>query len=103
MGELAEDFAFMKEQRRKEREAKEPSRFQYATDLLFDAGHRIGLDPNDNKCLIVDGYIKLWPYTGWWSGKGIGSGRGIHNLIKRLKNNNKLLTKFNFFDTLNNT
>lgn len=26
-----------------------------------------------------------------------------HNLIKRLKNNNKLLTKFNFFDTLNNT
>lgn len=85
MGELAEDFAYMKEQRRKEREAKEPSRLNYATDKLMQAGHRVSLDPADNKCLIVNGYIKLWAYTGWWSGKGVGSGRGVHQLIKRLQ------------------
>jgi len=31
-----------------------------------------------NKC-------KIFPYSGWWSGKGIGSGRGLENLIKKLK------------------
>lgn len=85
MGELAEDFAFMKEQRKKEREAIEPSRLEYATDKLMEAGHRVGLDREDNKVLVINGFIKLWPYTGWWSGKGIGSGRGIHNLIKKLE------------------
>ena len=85
MGELAEDFAFMKEQKKKEREAIEPSRLEYATDKLMEDGHRVGLSPDDSKCLIVNGYIKFWPYTGWYSGKGIGSGRGIHNLIKKLR------------------
>lgn len=84
MGELADDFRFMKEQRLKEREAKEPSRFQYAIDNIMQAGHRVGKVPGDNKCLMINGYIKLWPYTGWWSGKGVGSGRGVHNLIKEL-------------------
>lgn len=30
--------------------------------------------------------VKLYPYTGWWTGKGIGSGRGIHKLIEKLDN-----------------
>lgn len=84
MGELAEDFRFMKEEALKERAKKEPSRFEYATDLLMNAGHRVGLDPEDDKALIVNGTVKLYPYKGWWSGKGVGSGRGIHNLLKKL-------------------
>ena len=87
MGELAEDFKFMKEMRLKERAKKEPSRFEYATNLIFKAGHRVGRDPNDSKCLVVNGYIKLWPYTGWWSGKGVGSGRGVHRLLEKLGKN----------------
>ena len=85
MGELAEDFAYMKEMKLKERAEKEPSRFEYATDLLMDIGCTVGLNKDDHKCLVVNGYIKLWPYTGWWSGKGIGSGRGIHKLVEKLK------------------
>lgn len=30
--------------------------------------------------------IILFPYSGWFSGKGIGSGRGLKNLIKKLNN-----------------
>jgi hypothetical protein len=85
MGELADDFKFMKEEANKIRAKKEPSRFEYATDKLIEAGHRVVLDPQDNKSLIINGYIKLWPYTGWWAGKRIGSGRGVHNLIERIK------------------
>lgn len=85
MGELADDFAFMKEQKQIERATKEPSRIEYATDLLIDAGHRVGLCRDDHKCLMINNGIRLWPYTGWWSGKGIGSGRGIHNLLKKLE------------------
>lgn len=85
MGELADDFRFMKEQAKKERAEKEPTRFEYATDLLFNAGHTVGLDPKDNTCLIINKTIKLYPYKGWWSGKGVGSGRGIHKLIKKLE------------------
>jgi hypothetical protein len=29
--------------------------------------------------------IKLWPYSGWHSGKGIKAGRGIDKLLKQLK------------------
>ena len=28
--------------------------------------------------------VVLFPYSGWWSGKGIGSGRGIEKLLKLL-------------------
>lgn len=85
MGELADDFRFMKEVKLAERNKIEPSRFEYATDKLMESGHTVGLNPTDNKCLIVNNYIKFWPYTGWYSGKGIGSGRGIHTLLKRLE------------------
>lgn len=90
MGELAEDFKIMKEQKLKERIKVEPSRFQYATDLIMEAGHRVGLDKNDDKVLTINGYIKLWPYTGWYSGKGIGSGRGVHNLLNKLNEVNNV-------------
>lgn len=29
--------------------------------------------------------IKLFPYSGWHTGKGIKDGRGIDNLLKQLK------------------
>ena len=85
MGEMADDFKLFREIRKKERQEIEPTRFKYAVDSLMDAGHRVGRDPNDDKAIIVNGYINFWPYTGWYSGKGIGSGRGIHNLIKKFK------------------
>jgi len=85
MGELAEDFAFIKEQRKIEREAKEPQRVDYAIEQLTKAGHRAVRVTPHSGLVKVNGYIDLWAYKGWWSGKGIGSGRGIHNLIKKLE------------------
>jgi hypothetical protein len=87
MGDMADDFRFMKEEALKVRAAKEPTRFEYATDALMAAGHTVGLDPANDKCLVVNGTIKLYPYKGWWSGKGVGSGRGVDNLIKQLTPN----------------
>jgi hypothetical protein len=84
MGELADDFRFMKEARAKKRAEKEPSRFEYATDALMEADCTVRPNSEDPKCLIVNGYIRFWPYTGWYSGKGVGSGRGIKNLLKQL-------------------
>jgi hypothetical protein len=85
MGDMADDFRFMKKVRLEERNKVEPTRYEYAVDKLMEAGHTVGKNPHDDKSFIVNGYIAFWPYTGWYSGKGIGSGRGIHNLIKKLK------------------
>lgn len=51
---------------------------------------KIGIDPiqqGDNE--IVFGWkgewVKLFPFTGWHTGKSIKDGRGINNLLKQLK------------------
>lgn len=82
MGELAEDFKFMKEVQAKERAKKEPQRLNYAVKQLEDAGHTVKII--DDQSIKVNGKITLWVYTGWYSGKGVGSGRGVHQLIEKL-------------------
>lgn len=83
MGDMADNFNAMKQYNREKRAKIEPQRVQYAIDKLHNSGHRMDRTLDDTKYL-VDDYIDFWPYTGWWSGKGIGSGRGIHELIKKL-------------------
>lgn len=82
MGELAEDFAYMKEQKRKERERLQPQRLEYSFKLLKEQGYHV--TKVDETELLVEDFIKFFPFTGWWSGKGVGSGRGIQHLIKAL-------------------
>lgn len=82
MGELADDFRFMDEQRAKHRAEVEPKRMTYAVEQLEKAGHTV--QRVDDQTLKVNGKVTLWVFTGWFSGKGVGSGRGIHNLIKKL-------------------
>lgn len=71
-----------------EREAKlQPERIEYAIKMLespqvnkviiYKDSTRIDFLHNGNK-------ISLYPYSGWWSGKGVGSGRGINELLKQL-------------------
>lgn len=36
------------------------------------------------KCVKEDTSFIIYPYSGWWSGKGIGSGRGFVKLIEKL-------------------
>lgn len=83
MGELAEDFRFMDEARREHRAKVEPDRMKYAEKLLNEAGYRT--ERIDHQTLLVNGWIKLWVFTGWYSGKKVGSGRGVHNLLKKMQ------------------
>jgi hypothetical protein len=83
MGELADDFNELKKAKLEHRAEVEPSRTEYAIKQLKEKGHVVRV--SDEQLLVVNGYIKFWPFTGWFSGKGIGSGRGIRNLIKKLE------------------
>jgi hypothetical protein len=57
---------------------------------------KIGLNPtivsNESQFIEInftykESVIKLFPYTGWFQGKGLIADRGIHKLLKQLKNN----------------
>lgn len=89
MGELAEDFALMRDVARQERESKTPQRKDYAIKELL----MVGIVPQDNGDNLTFTYkgskITFWPYTGWASGKTIKDGRGILTLVKQLKDNNE--------------
>lgn len=90
MGGLRAVFDAMKKEREERRKALEPGRVQYATSLLTEAGFVVVWDCPE-RALCIYRYnrankliARLWVYTGWWSGKGIGSGRGVHKLIEKL-------------------
>lgn len=87
MGDMAEDFRAMREYSRKKKQAITPSRVKTAKRALEQAG--IHYSQVDHGELLVDYYIKFWPYTGWWSGKGIGSGRGLRNLLDKIRSRNE--------------
>lgn len=87
MGDMADDFRFMDEQKKKRKASLTPDRMEYAAKLLRENGHEV--ISTEVGQLTVNGHIILWVYTGWWSGKGVGSGRGIHELVKKLKEKSK--------------
>ena len=92
MGELSAVFNAMKKEREERRKSLEPSRVQYATDLLIEARYAVAWDEREKAIYIYKSndrknhIAKLYLYKGWWTGKGIGSGRGVHKLIEKLDN-----------------
>lgn len=64
----------------------EPKRIKFAKDKLESLGYKITVETSEKIEFIrtTNKNVVLFPYSGWWSGKGIGSGRGITNLIKAL-------------------
>lgn len=70
----------------KERERElTPQRLNYAVEKIKNKGFEplILEDGKELTFLRSNGKeVRLFVYTGWWSGKGIGSGRGINNLLK---------------------
>ena len=83
--ELGEMFDGLRCERRAK---KEDSRIEYARRQLAGLGYTATLD-DYNRCLLFklkNGVTaRIWPYTGWWAGKGIGSGRGIKKLLTTLR------------------
>lgn len=70
----------------KERETDlQPKRMKSCKEKLESLGYEVKtLDDNRLEFQHNDNTIKLWPYSGWHSGKGIKDGRGFENLIKQL-------------------
>lgn len=70
------------------RDATEGPRLSYAigrlasvgiTDVAYEGGSRsLSFRWHGNT-------VRIWPCTGYFSGKGLKSGRGIENLIRQLK------------------
>lgn len=71
----------------KEREAKlQPKRIENAKTELAKLNIEIIFEDETTLQFMFNGAkITLFPYSGWFSGKGIKDGRGIFNLIKQLK------------------
>lgn len=65
----------------------EPKRVEYVRSVLIDLGYEVvfGKTKTELKFTHNGHTIIIFPYSGWFSGKGIGSGRGINNLLAKLK------------------
>ena len=59
-------------------EEETPKRAEYVRGKLEELGLEIRFQFKGNT-------IKLWPYSGWFSGKGVNDGRGIKKLLGQLK------------------
>lgn len=69
-----------------ERKRLEPGRVQYAVEQLTKRGFEIHYqDHNTVQFWYKDNIITIYPYTGWYTGKGVKNGRGIQNLLNELK------------------
>lgn len=63
----------------------EPKRVQYAKDKLKEKGFEIQCSDQNRLMFLYKGNkIEFFPYSGWYSGKGIASGRGLVNLLNKL-------------------
>ena len=84
--ELAEDIEFLNSLGLKKRNENEPGRWEYVMKELRSRGYQPTEDPQ-NKCIrfVLNGNtITVWPYKGWFSGKGVKDGRGIAKLLKQI-------------------
>jgi len=76
----------LRELREEKRQAREPGRWEYALKVLKDRGFK-PVEDAASRCISFAygrGTVKVYPYTGWFTGKGIKDGRGIRNLMKQI-------------------
>lgn len=71
----------LNQQRQKE---LEPKRIEFAKKELEKLGYVVTQFDKEIEFNYKGNVIKFFPYSGWYSGKGIGHGRGIKQLIKQL-------------------
>lgn len=67
----------------------EAGRIIYALNQLNKIGYNVEQPDPRTLCFMHKGSpVTLYPYTGWFTGKTVTDGRGIHNLIRQLKHGN---------------
>lgn len=63
----------------------EPVRTDYAKKKLEELGYKVTQVSSSEINFTLNGNtIKVFPYSGWFQGKGLTAGRGMHNLLKQL-------------------
>ena len=64
----------------------EPERMDYAIGQLHKAGIKsmVIIKENCIEFYFKSEKVKLFPYSGWHTGKSITDGRGIHKLLNQL-------------------
>ena len=69
------------------REPIEKDRTEHARRQLEDLGFSVTALPEQKALtfLFNGNAITFYPYKGWFSGKGVTSGRGLKNLLNQLK------------------
>lgn len=63
----------------------EPKRIEFAKKAIEKLGYDVIVYGKGLTFLYKDNLITFYPYSGWASGKGIKSGRGLDNLISQIK------------------
>jgi hypothetical protein len=81
-GEGQDDFLGYKAYRTQE----EARRLKYALDKIMALGLTITFQSKSElRFWFKEKEVRLFPYTGWFTGKSIKDGRGIANLLKQLR------------------
>lgn len=81
-----EDIMFLKEIRQQKRDENEPSRWDYVVKVLKEKGYS-PIQDHAQKCIRFElrgNMVTVWPYKGWFSGKGVKDGRGIKKLLRQI-------------------
>ena len=80
-------WSFLKEEAKRRRARREPGRMDWTRQQLEDMGYAVTHDPAQRVLMFEykNSTIRLWPYTGWFSGRPIVDGRGFENLVKQLR------------------
>lgn len=85
MGDMGDAFRAMRGVSKDRRNKFESSRMKFAMKTLEDIGYETTEVNHQSFTINVDGNtVRVFPYTGWFSGKGIKDGRGIQYLKKQL-------------------
>lgn len=72
---------------KKRQEKLEPKRISSTLSELNNRGFEI-LGSDDKKIIVKSpegNLISFFPYSGWFTGKGVKDGRGFYKLIKQLE------------------
>lgn len=64
----------------------EPQRMTFAKESIQKLGFEITLETENELRFDFNGStVKLFPYSGWFTGKTVNDGRGIEKLLKQIK------------------
>lgn len=64
----------------------EPSRMDYAVKAVKNEGYEIINQTEKHfQFYFNKNVVTVFPYSGWFSGKGLVAGRGIINLLKQIE------------------